>query len=119
MLQSEELAEEYRRHRLAKTQEQQERADADSAAAKAAGRAEVAAAGVRHEASYEGAVWRVPAGELETAIERSQLAGKTPLLLDPGALRTVDIYFDYETSTIVEAKKLVLEVRASGVPIAE
>ena len=43
--------------------------------------------------------------------------GKTALLLDSTAERVSDNYFMYAEATVVEAKKLVLEVRSAGTPL--
>ena len=69
--------------------------------------------------SYEGAVWSVLATDLEVAVERAVASGLTPLLLDNTADKAVDAYYLYAPATILEAKRMVLEVRSAGVPIAD
>lgn len=61
-------------------------------------------------ARYEGKLWRAPLTQLEGAIERAVGAGKTPLLLD--STGTADVSFLYRHATVIEAKQLVLQVRA-------
>lgn len=65
--------------------------------------------------SYEGALWRVEMTDLEVAIERALASGKTPLLLDSTPEKAVDAYYMYSPSEVIEAKRLVLDVRVAGV----
>ena len=50
------------------------------------------------------------ATDLEVAVERCIGAGLTPLLLDSTNDKAVDAYYLYAAATIVEAKRMVLEV---------
>ena len=61
-------------------------------------------------ACFEGRLWRCALTQLEGAVERAFAAKKTPLLLD--STGTADVAFLYQSATVVEAKQLVLEVRA-------
>ena len=61
-------------------------------------------------ACFEGKLWRAPLTQLDPAVERACAAGRTPLLLD--STGAVDVAFLYQHATIIEAKQLVLEVRA-------
>ena len=59
---------------------------------------------------WEGKLWKCPLTRLDVAAERARAASKTPLLLDETG--TADVAFLYQQATVVEAKALVLEVRA-------
>ena len=51
---------------------------------------------------------------LEEAMTRAVSAGKTPLLLDATAERVTDKYFLYAPATVVEAKRMVVDMRMGG-----
>ena len=55
--------------------------------------------------------------DLEVAVEKALASGKTPLLLDNTDDKAVDAYYLYAAATILEAKRVVLEVRSAGVSL--
>eukprot|EP00908_Phaeocystis_cordata_P023830 Transcript_6283.p2 GENE.Transcript_6283~~Transcript_6283.p2 ORF type:complete len:371 (-),score=164.78 Transcript_6283:1271-2383(-) len=95
--------------------------DAIVAAAKRAAEAKRAASqqqtSSEDEPVYEGKVWRVPITALEPALAKVAAAGKTPLLLDATDTRVTDMYFMYSEATVVEAKKVVTDVRMAGTTV--
>lgn len=62
-------------------------------------------------------LWVVEVTELEVAIEKALSGGRTPLLIDGTRERAVDAYYMYTPSAVVEAKKLVIDVRVAGMPV--
>ena len=83
----------------------------------AAAGADASASAADDVSVFEGDVWRVLAPDLEKAVDRAMAAGKTALLLDNTKDKAVDGYYLYAPATIVEAKKVVLDVRTAGTPI--
>lgn len=63
------------------------------------------------------AMWVVEVTDLETAIEKALTASRTPLLIDATKEKAVDGYYLYTPSAVVEAKKVVLDVRVAGMSI--
>jgi len=84
----------------------------------AARKAQGSAAGdASDEPVYEGKVWRVPITALEPALARVAAAGKTALLLDGTGERVTDMYFTYSEATVIEAKRVITDVRMAGVEV--
>lgn len=92
-------------------------ADAASKSSASAAAASSSSGTANDESVYEGDVWKVIVTDLEIGIAKAVLSGKTPLLLDHSTETAVDAYFLYAPATLIEAKKIVLDVRTAGVPI--
>ena len=69
------------------------------------------------ESVYDGEVWLVLVTDLEVAMAKAVSAGKTPLILDHTQEKAVDGYFLYAPATVIEAKRIVLDVRTAGLPL--
>jgi tetratricopeptide (TPR) repeat protein len=63
--------------------------------------------------SFDGPHWSVPMQQLPEALERCSLAGRVPLFVDDSLDRCVDCFFLYAPSTIVEMKRLVVQLRTA------
>ena len=95
-----------------------EAADEAAAAKRKQASSEAAAGGTDRSSQdtvYEGLCWQVAITDLEGCIERALASRKTPLLLDRTREQVVDKYYFYQPSTVIEAKRLILEARVANV----
>ena len=75
------------------------------------------AAAAQDGSSYEEPVWQILVTDLDVAIEKALLTGRTPLLIDGTKEKAVDAFFLYVPTAVVEAKRLVVDVRMAGTPL--
>jgi len=67
-----------------------------------------------HAFTLDGPVWTVPMHQLGVALERAGAADRIALLVDSSLDRSVDAFFLYMASTLVEVKRLVVRMRTGA-----
>jgi hypothetical protein len=68
--------------------------------------------------SFEGPLWVVPMHQLGDALDRAGSVGRIPLFVDDSSDRSVDTFFMYQNSTILEMKRFVVQLRMGEAELA-